>query len=57
MVTQKFTLAEPGIFARDENMRFFLTTGNLSYDQNCYHFSDHTKLHSDLQLYRALYKY
>jgi len=43
------------IFAKDENMRFFYTTANLSYDQKCWHFTDHTKLH--LQLYRALNKY
>ena len=38
-------------FAKDENMQIFLTTANLSlvsYDQKCWHFSDHTKFHSVL---------
>ena len=30
------------IFAKDEDMQFFKTTANLSYDQNCSPFSDLT---------------
>ena len=53
-VTQDFTLAKLAILTWRYlyllKMTSFLTTANLSYDQKCWHFSNHTKLHSDLQL-------
>ena len=36
------------LFAKDENMQFFTT--NLSYDQKCSPFGDHTNFSHDLQL-------
>ena len=38
------------IYAKDENMRFFKTIANLSYDQKCSPFGDHTNISHDLQL-------
>ena len=45
-----YTLAE-----NENNIWFCLTTANLSYGQKCWHFSDHSKLHSDLQLWSLVY--
>ena len=54
MVTQDFTLAKLAILTYNMKVlkikKNFNTTANLSYDQKCWHFSDHTKLHLDLQL-------
>ena len=36
-------------FAKAENMRFFLTTANLIYDQKCSSFSGHTNIFHDLK--------
>ena len=38
------------IFAKDENMQFFKTTANLSYDQKCRHFGDLTNISNHLEL-------
>ena len=38
------------IFAKDENMEFFQTTANLSYDQKYSPFGDLTNVSHDLQL-------
>ena len=38
------------IFAKDENMEFFLTTAIRSYDQKCSPFSDLTNVFDDLKL-------
>ena len=37
-------------FAKDENMEFFQTTANLSYDQKCSPFSNLTNVSHDLKL-------
>ena len=37
------------IFAKDEDMEFFLTNANLSYDQKCSHFGDLTNVSHDLK--------
>ena len=40
-------------FAKNENIQFFKTTANLSYNPKCWHFSDHTNLFrlNKLELY------
>ena len=38
------------IFAKDENMKLFLTTANLSYDQKCSPFGELTNVSQDLKL-------
>jgi len=35
------------VFAEREHMQFFKATANLSYDQNCCPFSDHTNITYD----------
>ena len=38
------------IFAKDEDMEFFKTTANLSYDQKCSPFGDLTNISHHLKL-------
>ena len=37
-------------FAKDEDMEFFQTTANLSYDQKCFPFGDLTNVSHNLKL-------